>query len=301
MLKGLILDIKRFSIHDGPGIRTVVFLKGCPLRCIWCSTPDGQNMFPELEYFSYKCTKCGRCIVACPKKAIIQLNDKIVTLRYKCTLCGKCVEKCLSGARKIVGREMTVREVLNEVEKDMIFYSSSGGGITLSGGDPIMQPEFSAAILKMCKEKGINTCIETSAYGDWGVLAKILAYTDFLYVDIKHIDPLKHKKFTGRSNRKVLKNIRNISKNFYMPVVIRVPIVPGYTDDIENIKGIALFISRLRKDFKMELLPYHRLGIYRYEALSRPYLLRDLMPPSHDHMKALKEVVESYGIEAIIG
>ncbi|MBS7641437.1 MAG: glycyl-radical enzyme activating protein [Candidatus Bathyarchaeia archaeon] len=300
-MKGLILNIERFSIHDGPGIRTVVFLKGCPLRCIWCSTPDGQNMFPELEYFSHKCIKCGRCIDACPKKAIVKLNDEIVTLRYECTLCGKCVEKCLSGARKIVGKEMTVEDVLKEVEKDMVFYSSSGGGVTLSGGDPISQPEFSAAILKMCRERGINTCIETSAYGDWGSLAKMLAYTDFLYVDIKHIDPLKHKKFTGKSNRKILKNIENISKSYPdMPVVVRVPVVPGYTDDMENIRAIALFVSGLGKNFKIELLPYHRLGIHRYEALSRPYLLRDLMPPPHEHIKTLKRFIESYGVKVIM-
>jgi len=303
MLKGIVLNIERFAIHDGPGIRTVVFMKGCPLKCLWCSTVDGQLMPPELEYFVDKCTKCKKCVEVCPTNAIRESNSgEIITDRRYCDNCGKCVEVCPNGARKIVGEEMTVGQVLEEVEKDTLFYSNSGGGITLSGGEPTMQPEFSLGILKACKERGIHTAIETCGYVKWDILDEMLHYLDLVYMDIKHISPVEHKKLTTKGNRLILENVRRIATKYPgKPLIIRIPVIPGYNDFDENIASTAQFVRQLKGDHKIELLPYHKLGIPKYRALFKDYPLLGLEPPSEDHLRALEELVNLYDIQAQIG
>ncbi len=304
MIKGIVLKIERFAIHDGPGIRTVVFMKGCPLRCGWCSTPESQKLSPEMEYFVDRCLRCARCVEVCPLGAISILgNGEIFTDRELCINCDyQCAEVCPSGARKIAGEEMTVEEVVKEVEKDTLFYANSGGGVTLSGGEPAMQPEFSLGILKACKERGIHTAIETCGYVKWDILDEMLKYLDLVYMDIKHMSPEEHKKLTGKGNELILENTRRVATKYPdKPLIIRIPVIPGYNDSDENITDIVQFVRQLKGEHKIELLPYHKFGISQYRVLSRDYSMSDLEPPPEERMRALKKLVESYGIPAQIG
>ncbi|MEM2513751.1 MAG: glycyl-radical enzyme activating protein [Candidatus Bathyarchaeia archaeon] len=299
-MKGLVLSIERFAIHDGPGIRTVIFLKGCPLRCKWCSTPDGQRPRPELEFFRERCIGCGKCAETCPSGAVKKSNKGIVNRRNLCMACGKCTITCPTGARIIAGKYMTVGEIMEIIESDTLFYFNSGGGITLSGGEPMMQPSFSIEILKRCRDIGIHTCMETSAYCQWSIFHEILKYVDLLYVDIKHMSHNVHKKFTGKSNKIILENIQKIAQEYPgKPVIVRVPIIPGINDDSANIIATALFVRQLNKNYKIELLPYHKLGLYRYYALSRRYPLQSLEPPSKTKLDALKTLIKSLGVKVI--
>ncbi|MFC2017192.1 glycyl-radical enzyme activating protein [Chloroflexota bacterium] len=301
--KGKILRIERFAIHDGPGIRTVIFLKGCPLRCEWCTAPESQNMFPEMEYSVRKCTRCARCVEICPVKAItISSSEEVLTDRQLCDNCGKCVEVCPAAARMMEGEEMSVEQVLEEIEKDTIFYWNSGGGITLSGGEPTMQPKFSLELLKACKERGIHTAIETCGYVKWDTLDELLKYLDLVYMDIKHMSPVEHKKLTGKRNELILENTKRITTQYPgKPLIVRIPVIPGCNDSDENISNTAQFVRQLKGNHKIELLPYHKFGLPKYGALSRDYPLPGLEPPSADRLRALKELVESYGIEAQVG
>jgi pyruvate formate lyase activating enzyme len=302
-VQGTILNIERFAIHDGPGIRTVVFLKGCPLKCLWCSTVNGQLMSPEMEYYVEKCVGCKRCVEVCPVHAIsVASTDEILTDRRLCDNCGKCVEVCPSGARVMAGEVVTVDEVIGKIERDTLFYSNSGGGVTLSGGEPTMQPEFSLKILKECKALGIHTAMETCGYTQWDILESLLKYLDLIYMDIKHISTEEHKRLTTKGNELILENARRIAGDYPdLPFIIRLPLIPGYNDSDENIASTAQFISQLNGKHKLELLPYHRLGIPKYQALSREYPLPEVSPPSDDHMHRLEEMVNSYGVEVQIG
>jgi pyruvate formate lyase activating enzyme len=303
MNRGIVLDIERFAIHDGPGIRTVLFLKGCPLKCLWCSTVDSQHAWPEMEYFIDKCTVCGKCVDICPNNAIYKVDDvRIITDRQRCNNCGKCIEICSTGARKMAGKDMTVDQVMKEIEKDSLFFSNSGGGITLSGGEPTMQPDFSIEILKACKKYGINTAIETCGHTNWEILHKILKYTDFVYMDIKHSSSEKHKMLTLKRNALILHNIRKAASKFPdKPLTIRIPIIPGYNDSEKNISETAKFVCRLDGQHKIELLPYHKLGIHKYAALSRDYSLSHLKPVRESRMQTLESLIKSYGLEVQIG
>lgn len=305
MVQGILLGIERNSFDDGPGLRTVVFIKGCPLRCLWCSTPDGQCISPEMEHFVDKCIKCKKCVGVCPTKAIRVLStEEITTNRSYCNSCGKCAEVCPSGARKIAGVKITVREVLDEIKKDLLFYLYSAGGVTLSGGEPLMQPRFSIEIIKACKKEGIHIAIETCAHTKWNILEQILRHTDLVYFDIKAMQNSLHKKFTRKWNRLILENIVTASNKFpNLPFVIRIPVIPGYNDSDRNMVSTAKFISKLNNVKRIELLPYHRLGLAKYRSLEKEYELWDLEPPSDEHMHHLEEMMKSYvsSIEAQIG
>ena len=303
VIKGTVLNIERFALHDGPGIRTAIFLKGCCLRCLWCSTPDSQNSFPEMQYFAAKCIKSKKCVEVCPVKAITVSNSgEILTDRRICDNYSKCVKVCPSGARTMAGEEMTVSQVLAEIEKDTVFYQNSGGGVTLSGGDPVVQPEFSLAILKACKERGIHTAIETCGYVKWDILDEMLKYLDLVYVDIKHMSPVEHEKLTGKRNKLILENTERIARQHTdIPLIIRVPVIPGYNDSDENIASAVKFVRRLKEVQRIELLPYHKLGVSKYTALIRDYPLADLEPPDEAHIHHLEEIVKSYGIQVQIG
>ena len=303
MTKGIIVNIERFAVHDGPGIRTVIFVKGCPLRCQWCSTPESQTISLEMGYFVNKCLRCAKCAEVCPLKAItVSSSGEILTDRLLCDDCGKCVEVCTTGARKMVGKEVTLEQIVAEVEKDSIFYWNSGGGITLSGGEPTMQPKFSLEILRACKERGIHTAMETCGYVEWDILDEMLKYLDLVYFDIKHVLSEEHERLTGKKNELILENCRKIVANYPdLELIIRIPVIPGYNDSDENIESTAKFVHQLEKAVRLELLPYHKFGVHMYRVLLRAYPLLDVEPPSEDRMHDLEELAKLCGIKVQIG
>jgi pyruvate formate lyase activating enzyme len=265
--EGIIFNIQRYSIHDGPGIRTTVFLKGCPLICFWCQNPESQNRKPEILLTRESCTGCGLCTTVCPNKANSIVGAVSTIFRKKCTGCGKCIEVCPNEARTIVGKPTTVDKVVSEVLKDKKFYANSGGGVTLSGGEPTAQPFFALAILRKCKENGLHTTIETCGYAPWSNMQEILSYTDLFLYDIKCIDPAKHKKATGKDNDLILSNVKKIAQ--HKPVIIRVPLIPNFNADITTISEIAKFVKKELGLTGIDLLTYNKFGESKYERLGQ--------------------------------
>ena len=277
-------------------------MKGCPLSCQWCCNPEGQKYNPEIRFIASKCVgeeKCkAPCVTACPNSAISLYQGKPKTDRELCQSCGTCAEACLYEARHLSGRKVTVEELLKEVKKDEPFYLSSGGGVTLGGGEPLVQFEFTREFLKRCKEQHLHTAIETCGYAPWAHLEKILKYVDVIYYDIKHMDPVKHKELTGVSNDLILENARQLLATKKDQVIIRVPIIPGGNDSEENIKNTAMFVVEVGGKM-MELLPYHRFGAAKYAQLDRKYELREKEQPTEEQMNRLKAIVESLGLEEV--
>jgi pyruvate formate lyase activating enzyme len=255
---GVVFDIQRYSIHDGPGIRTTVFLKGCPLRCVWCQNPESQGREPELLLNKNLCAGCERCFAVCSAGANSLSGNRADVDREKCLRCGVCVEICPNQARRIAGRLLTVSEVMKEVLKDRKFYEMSGGGVTLSGGEATYQPEFASALFKRIKEFVIHTALETCGYASWNVFERLLEYTDFVLYDIKHWDSARHQRGTGSGNEIILENARRIAKS--KPMKVRVPLIPGFNDSEHDIRSIANFVASLPNQIEMELLAYNPLG-----------------------------------------
>jgi len=303
MTQGVIFDIDRYSIHDGQGIRCLIFMKGCPIHCDWCSNPEGQSFSKEVAYFPAKCIQCGTCAEICPQGAIRMDEEGPVTDWERCDNCGQCVEECYSGARRLFGTSYSVDDLLEEVKKVDVFFKNSSGGVTIGGGEVTAQPVFVREFLKRCKEEGVGTAIETCGYCPWKSLKGISEFTDLAFYDLKHMDLEMHKKGTGFSNRKIHENLIRLSQES-IDLIIRIPVVPGFNDGPENIRATAAFVaeklntSRLKR---MELLPYHRYGAFKYERLGKRYRLPDIEPPKEEDMKALKEIIESYGLACQIG
>ena len=296
-IKGTVFNIQRFSIQDGPGIRTIVFLKGCPLRCLWCSNPESQDSRPEIAHRDSLCTKCGRCVDVCPTKAI-SIDDKGIAInRHLCTNCGECLKVCTPGAVKIFGEKMSTVEVFQQVKKDADFYRNSGGGITVSGGDPLSQPDFVAALFRLCLDKGIDTCIETCGLTSIKALEKVLKYTSLVLFDIKLTDPAAHRKWTGRSNETVFRNL-GLAVARGIPLVIRVPLIPGINDSEEELRNIARRVAGvLKKSGKVDLLPYHKFGVGKYQMLDRKYQLEELATLTDAQVQKARQLFESFGFE----
>ncbi len=303
--RGTVFNTTKYMLEDGPGIRTVVFLKGCPLRCLWCSSPLCQATEPSLVYLKYRCVSCEACLLACPNQALfLDEEGKIGRNFEKCTHCGICSHACPMGAREMRGSTMTVEEVMEKVEKDRIFYRRGSGGVTLSGGEVLMQPAFATNILRQCWEKLIHTAIETCAFGRWEDLRAILAYTNLAFIDIKHSDPLIHNKLTGRSNRRILDNIRKAAAyclEWKRHLILRLAVVPGMNDARENLRDIAHFLKGLPGDWELNLLPYHKYGISKYDWLGREYELLEVEPPSRDQLLKMVQYFESFGILCSLG
>jgi len=301
--KALVFNIQRFSIHDGPGIRTLVFIKGCPLECIWCSNPEGIQSSNELMYVSQRCIGCGECKVSCPLNAITLNNEaKIEIDREKCNNCGICTSVCFSGALKMSAQEMTVEEVVAEVKKDLVFYKVSGGGITVSGGEPLCNPLFVSELLKACKDEGINTALETCGYVSSESLENVLKYVDYLLYDIKHIDSNKHEIFTGRPNEIILNNLK-LAKNICSSVTVRIPFIPEFNDSVNEVLSIVEFASSLSiKD--VHILPFHKLGSSKYKYLGKKYKMdfAESIQEDSEKLQSLKTIIkDKYNILVNIG
>jgi pyruvate formate lyase activating enzyme len=250
---GILFSLKRFSIHDGPGIRTTVFMKGCPLSCEWCHNPEGQTVNPELLVSPHRCISCGSCTAVCQSGAVISCTD---TDRSLCIVCGKCIEACFTDARMLAGMAMTASEVLKEISRDLPFYEDSGGGVTFSGGEPLTQPAFLYEMLSGCRDRGIHTCVDTCGYCEWEVLRDAALLTDLFLFDLKLLNDAAHIEHTGVSNGIILENLRRLS-GIHDSVWIRVALIPGRTDSRENIEAIRSFVSTLDGLPEIDLLPYH--------------------------------------------
>lgn len=300
MFSGNIVKIQRFSIQDGPGIRTTVFLKGCRLRCRWCSNPESQNPYPELMYNSLKCVKnCQECLHVCQYIRKSKGNETIEIDRSRCTNCGKCAEVCYAKALSMVGESISTEKLIREVVRDVHFYQNSGGGITLSGGEPLYQFDFVSEILRGCKEKDLHIAVDTSGYSKWEKLREIAKYADLLLYDIKCMNNMVHKEFTGVGNKLILDNALKLSKE-NIPMIIRVPVIPGINNTKKEIEQLVRFVTSLNSVLRVELLPYHRLGVAKYKALGREYLMIDLTPPNKDCIDEISSLLKSTGIDTTI-
>jgi pyruvate formate lyase activating enzyme len=302
MQSGTIFDIKKYSINDGPGIRTTVFFSGCPLSCLWCHNPESLSFVPELLYREGRCLMCGACIEVCPKGAIVKNQgtiDSVVTDRQKCTRCQTCIATCYSGARQFSGHEITVSDVMEQVKREIPFYDESGGGVTFSGGEPLMQPSFLSALLKACREQEIHTVVDTSGFTNWNVFEQIRQNVDMFLYDLKHMNSARHHEVTGVPNKVILENLRKLAEHGHK-IVVRIPLIPGINDDEKNLHASGKFLACLQKLEGVELMGYHNIAQAKYEALSREYQLADTKPPSKEAMLNAAELLRSYNLQVTI-
>jgi pyruvate formate lyase activating enzyme len=297
--KGIVFDIKRYATDDGPGIRTTIFFKGCPLRCWWCHNPEGQVAKPELMYKNRRCINCGECAGSCPTKAINYTANKVHINRELCTLCGECAQNCPSEALTVTGKEISVKDLVKEVEKDALFYAESNGGITLSGGEPLLQIDFLVALLEECKERNIHTAVDTCGYAPHKAFDRISDRTDLFLYDIKTMNDKKHKKYTGVSNKLIHENLKRLAEN-ERNIEVRFPIIPNINDDGDNIMRTAEFLLSCGVK-QVSLLPYHRAGTEKYKSLNRAYKLKRIQSPSNEDLGMVKEKLETFGLKVKIG
>lgn len=296
--EGVLFNIQRYSLHDGPGIRTIPFFKGCPLACKWCSNPESQRPQPELMFKKSDCIRCGKCIDACKQRAISPDNPFFID-RERCIQCGDCTRVCPTQALEMKGKRMTVSEVMRELQKEENLYRRAGGGVTLSGGEPLAQPEFARELLKACKEKGWHTAIETTGFTSKAVIEDVFPWVDLALTDIKAINPRVHEQNTGVNNRQILENLIRIS--FITKTIVRVPVIPGVNDNAQEIRSIAEFARLMSGVDTLHLLPYHAFGENKYHLLGRIYPLSTAKTHSQEKMDTLKNVVESMGFHCHIG
>lgn len=295
-MKGIIFDIKHFAVHDGPGIRTTVFFKGCPLRCQWCHNPESLQAKSQLGYIKHKCTHCGRCATVCPTGAQSLTDEHMHKFdRSKCITCGKCVSKCYSGALALYGKTATVTEIVNEVLEDKDFYESSNGGVTLSGGECLVQSDFCTELLKECKNVGLHTAVDTCGFVSKDVLDKVMPYTDLFLYDVKAFNEAVHIKCTGQSNVLILDNLKYLSEKG-KEIEIRIPYVPDF--NAGEIAAIGEFLRDMKGIVGVRILPYHNYAITKYKSLE----MEDSSPenvPKAEELKAAADLLTSYGIKVL--
>jgi pyruvate formate lyase activating enzyme len=291
---GVIFDIQRYSIHDGGGIRTLVFFKGCPLACVWCCNPESQSPVPELTVNAARCIRCGLCAAACPANAIPDAEAAtVVPDRVRCTTCGACVEVCPTAGRTLRGRAVTVENLLREIERDTIVYRASGGGVTVSGGEPLLQSAFAAELLRTCRERGIHTAMETCGHASWVDFAQVLRYTDTVLFDIKHVDNEAHRRVTGVGNAVILANLRRAAASGAQ-IIVRMPLIPGCTADASTVRAVADLARELRIP-ELHLLPYHGLGEAKYQAMGKRYPVPGAPQLTAEQIHELKAIAEATG------
>lgn len=302
METGQVFNLQRFSVHDGPGIRTTVFLKGCPLSCLWCHNPEGIAPGPEIAFSPKRCIECGECLSVCPlglagPGCIPGSRDLDLD---PCLVCGACAENCPTEARQVVGSEMTVAEVIAEVIKDRVFFDESGGGVTFSGGEPLWQPSFLRQLLSACREHGLRTAVDTSGLAPWDELESIAEITDLFLYDIKHMDDEAHRRMTGVSNQQILTNLRRLG-GCHRRIWVRVPVIPGINDSTENLRATGEFAAGIEGVEQVRLLPYHPLGEDKLRRQGKRSILEDVRRPTDMRMQSLVNVVEAAGVAAALG
>ena len=294
MVKGKIFDIKNFAVHDGPGIRTTVFFKGCPLNCHWCHNPEGIDSSEDLFYYDSKCIGCWNCIDVCPLDAISKEGTKIKIDRALCDVCGECVKGCPTTALQIAGKEVTVEHVMEEIRKSTIYHDTSQGGVTLSGGEPFQQFDFMRRLIERCKEEDIHVTVDTSGFVDKEKLNSIKDKVDLFLFDLKIMDDEKHREYTGVSNRPILENLKNMLEDDRSEVIIRFPLIPDITDTEENIDSILEFLSDFKSSKEIDILPYHDV-VEKYNRLRREYKIEDVSMPERARVNKVKKRFEDEG------
>ncbi|HTP66445.1 MAG TPA: glycyl-radical enzyme activating protein [Geobacteraceae bacterium] len=302
-LTGLVTDFQKFSIHDGPGIRTIVFLKGCPLHCRWCSNPETIFPRPEIMLIPHNCIGCGRCMEECPQKCIDSTDDRVAGIdREKCLLpeCGRCQRICNANAINISGRFLTVAQVMEVVERDREFYERTGGGVTFSGGEPFAQPNFLRELALAAKTRHLHTAVETCGFATWETIESVLGFLDLFLFDIKHMDPERHLCGTGVPNVLILENLKRIDTTG-TPIRVRLPLIPGFNDSDDNMRATASFAAGLASLQALDILPYHRMGEPKWGQLDRTYALHGVPPHGREQIFALADIAREYGIEVTVG
>lgn len=301
--RGLVSQIIHGSFVDGHGVRTTVFLKGCPLRCVWCCNPEGQERHPEIKYTSSHCNACGRCLPVCPTQAMtldpVAEGSRARLDRKLCDNCGKCIDVCFLGALDWFGKYYTVDELFDEIKKDEAFYSASGGGVTVGGGEPTLQPAFLRRFLKKCRERYIHTALDTCLHTQSQEGIQALEEADLIICDIKSLDSGRHQKDTGLPNEVILRNLRHLSA-MGKPMIVRVPLIPGYTDSPDNLRGIRDLLCSLRSVERVDLLPVHEYGRVKYDQLGKEYRLV-AEPISQERQQEIKGLFEECGLKTQIG
>lgn len=299
--KELIFNLVRGSFVDGWGVRTTVFLKGCPLHCKWCCNPEGQRYTPELRIFHQRCNSCGKCVNCCPKQALSVTSEGITCDRAQCDGCGKCLDACPDKALELFGQWMTAREVFEIVKKDQDYYALSGGGLTIGGGEASQFPEFCLELMELCHESGISVAVDTCGYAPRPENFSVLATADLLLYDIKGVDPVQHKKNTGVDNSIIWANLRRLNE-LGKEIIIRIPVIPGYNDSDNELEEIAHRLVRLEYIRRVDLICYHQYGMVKYQQLERRYPLPDsVMPILPERQKKILALFQRYGLNAQLG
>jgi pyruvate formate lyase activating enzyme len=301
-LRGLIFDIQGFSVHDGPGCRSLIFMKGCPLRCKWCANPEGMVNRPQLMYNDMACARDYACIDSCGEHAISvrKVGEPITIERSICERCNsfECVEECYKGALRMVGRYVTVQEMMRVISRDRNYWGANGG-ITLTGGEPLAQPEFVTEVLRRCRSAYIHTAIETSGHVPWEHYEAALKHVDWVFFDLKHMNSGMHRKETGVANDLILENARRLA-SLPIRMIMRVPVIPGFNDSEENMIATAEFIKEIKKE-EVNLLPFHKLGMSKYEQLGIKCTYEKTEPPSPEQLKRIQSIFNSYSLKCYIG
>lgn len=298
--RGIVFNIQRFSIHDGPGIRTIVFIKGCPLRCLWCSNPESQDPRPVLMFMQKKCISCGTCEEVCPLKAIsFGTSPYPIIDRSICDNCGKCTDACCTEALYLEGKSRTVEEVMAEVVKDRAFYNNSGGGLTLSGGETLAQPTFAYALLATSKDQGLHTAAETTGFAQPEVLLKIVSKLDLVLYDFKHFDPVRHQAKTGVDNALILSNLKMLCE-MKIPLVARIPIIPGFNDSLADAAGFGRILSEFKVE-EVNLLPFHQMGEHKYDLLGMDYAYHGVKSLREESLIEYRQAMADFDLDVKIG